>query len=475
MSGPTAGGASGLAVWRTVAGWLTRVPIDDPVDRRNAPMLQIVLLLLGLAPPLLWGYRIALSTIPWRGWETYSLALSLSLSAVSLFSFFLIRRGRFRWALLQFLGAVAVVMMLSYAGNGFDANRYEQPVQMIWLIVAGLMLGPGALWLMYGWITLSFAAGIWRDIAVGAKAAEVPSDFIVDGVVSAVILLLIAVVVDRSARALRESLGEATRRGNELARANRRLQEEIAERERMQNQLIHAQKVEAVGRLASGVAHDFNHLLGLVLGYVERGKRADPDEEMRGILRGVESAARRATAIGQKLVSFSRQEIARPAVFDASEALREMRPMLRQLLRSSVELALDVPDRPLPVHLDRAHFELAVLNIAANADHAMPEGGRFAVSARSLDGTAEIELRDTGCGMSEPVLARVFEPFFTTKPSGQGTGLGLAVVRDVVVGAGGGIEVDSAPGRGSTFRIRLPLARAETAAAEGVRSEAEEA
>lgn len=448
--------------WRGIRGWLSRVPVKDPVDRRNAPMLQLVLLMLGSLPPLAWAYRIFVAPAPWRPGETFSLVLSLLLSALAIFSIVLIRRGRFQWAVRQFMALVAVVMMLSYVGNGFDANRYEQPIQMIWLVISGLMIDRRALWLMYGWTVLSFVIGAWRDAEAKVTAALSAANIVGDVAISAFIFLFIAVVVDRSAAALRESLSEATKRGDQLARANQRLQAEIAERERVQHQLIHSQKVEAVGRLAGGVAHDFNHLLGLVLGYAQRGQRAIDQEEKQKALIGVESAARRATAVSQKLLTFSRQDVAQPEVFDAGAALREMQGPLRQLFDPSVEIVFDLPEQPAPINFDRGQFELMILNIAANANYAMPGGGSFHVAVRELGEPASvtIELRDTGCGMDDETRAHIFEPFFTTKPRGQGTGLGLAVIHDLILNSEGSIEVRSSPGNGAEFAIHLPSAAA---------------
>jgi signal transduction histidine kinase len=458
MSAPTQ--QARFSPWRGISAWLNRVPIADPVDRRNAPMLQIVLLMLGSLPPLAWAYRLS-SGIPWRPGETLSLILSLALSGLAIFSFVLIRRGRLQWAVRQLMVVVALIVMLSYVGNGFDANRFEHPVQVMWLVIAGLMIGRKALWLMYGWTILAFAIGVWRDVQMKVEAASSAADLSVDAAISAIIFLFIAIVIDRSIAALRESLHEATRRSDELAQANLLLHAEITERERLQAQLIHAQKVEAVGRLASGVAHDFNHLLGLMLGYAERGRRTIDTETLRGVIEGMELAAKRARAVSQKLLSFSRHDNADPQTFDVREALQDVQPMLRQLFDPSVKVHLALPDRPLPVHVDRAQFELVILNIAANADQAMPEGGAFNVSVRAADnddGFVAIELRDTGHGMDDTVRAQAFDPFFTTKPHGQGTGLGLAVARDLIVKAGGDIDVVSTPGRGATFRIRLPVA-----------------
>lgn len=444
--------------WNAATAWLGRVPVEDPVDRRNAPMLQVVLLILATHPPLMWAYRLFAVDVPWRAGETLGLVLSLALSALAIFSFVLIRRGRLQWAVRQLMVVVAVLMMLSYLGTGFTVNRFEQPVQVIWLVISGLMIGRRALWLMYGWIVLTFAAGGWAETR--ADASEIAA-VIGDVAISASIFLLIAVAVDRSVAALRESLHAATRRGNELAQANRLLQAEIVERERVQDQLIHAQKMEAVGRLSSGVAHDFNHLLGLIQGYATRGKRAGDDDGMRKALDGVDSAARRAAAVANKLLNFSRQDITAKEVFDACAALRDMQPMLRQLFDPGIRIDFDLPASPCTIHFDRAQFDLMVLNIAANAGDAMADGGRFTVVVReraeASGRVVEIEFGDTGHGMSDDVRARFLEPFFTTKPVGEGTGLGLAVVAGLVEDAGGAIALDSALGEGARLRVRLPV------------------
>lgn len=148
-----------------------------------------------------------------------------------------------------------------------------------------------------------------------------------------------------------------------------------------------------------------------------------------------------------------------PEVFDAAQAVREMQPMLRQLFDADTRVRCEVEaEASLPVYLDRGQFELMLLNIAANARDAMPEGGHFTVTARQASAQElELVLADDGCGMPESVRRHVFEPFYTTKPAGRGTGLGLAVVRDVMVAAGGDLAVESAPGEGTVFRLRLPL------------------
>ncbi|MCD9032038.1 histidine kinase [Luteimonas sp. Y-2-2-4F] len=443
--------------WRAPWRWLAAAPVADPVDRRNAPMMQVVLALLALFPPLLWAYRLLAVPVPLQPGEYAGLASGLLLAALASAGWWLIRRGRFRLPVGLLLGAVAVAVMLSNAGGGMSGGQHELPLLAVWLVMAGLLLGRRALWALYAWMVLAFAVGIRVDIERGHERFT-SADLIVGGIIQSLIFLFVAVVIDRSVAALRESLQLANERGDALAASNRRLQDEARRREALQEQLVHAQKVEAVGRLAAGLAHDFNHLLTLVLGHAQRGRRLADDPRVAGAFDGVESAARRAHAVSRKLLAFSRMEEASMAVFDAGEVLAGMEPMLRQLFGPQVRLEIEAPPDPVPVHFDRAQLELILLNIAANAAQAMPDGGRFSARLSTDDRDAQLSLADTGAGMPPEVLARIFEPFFTTRPAGQGTGLGLAVAHDLVADAGGRIDVDSAPGAGTTLHVRLPLA-----------------
>lgn len=438
---------------RGVLDWFRDVPIADPVDRRNAPMIQVISLLLAMLPPLAWIYRASVD-IPWRPGEIASMVFSLAVSAAAGASFWLIRRGRFGAASYLLLAVFAVTVVPSYLSTGFDAQVYEQPILVIWMAIAGLVIGRRALWVMFACIAVAFCGGMWLEIA---RDGEVYNR-LVDLAARFAMFLMIAVVLDRSSVALRESLREANQRGNALAESNRLLEQEARERERAQEQLIHAQKVEAVGRLASGVAHDFGNLLSLILGYAGRGKRQDDPAALKEALAGVESAARRATLVTHKLLAFARQDETHLQTFDAGESLRELRPMLRQLFDPTVDVRLDVAEGLRPIRFDRTQFELMVLNIAANANHAMPGGGVFEVTAGTGASGVAIGFRDTGTGMTPEVQARAFDPFFTTKPAGEGTGLGLSVARDLIQRAGGRIGVDSVVGAGTVIRIELPVA-----------------
>jgi hypothetical protein len=139
------------------------VPVEDPVDGRNAPMLHVVLFLLGLTPPLMWLYRAFASPLPWRDAETIGVIVSSAVSAVALFGVVLVRRGRFQWAARQLLAVIALSMLVAYAGAGFDAQRHEQPLLVVWIALAGLMIGRRALWSMYACIVAAFLIGYVND------------------------------------------------------------------------------------------------------------------------------------------------------------------------------------------------------------------------------------------------------------------------------------------------------------------------
>ncbi len=228
-------------------------------------------------------------------------------------------------------------------------------------------------------------------------------------------------------------------------------------------ELRRAQRMEAVGRLAAEVAHDINNLLFVVLSYadlavdrVERGGLAAHEaEELR-------AAARRAAGLTRQLLALGRRQTPRPERIDLGELLGGMEVMLRRLLGPHVALSVQQLDGPWPVMADRAHLEQAVMNLATNARDAMNGRGTLAIEVTSveLDAGAHVVLtmRDSGSGMDEITKSRAFDPYFTTKEADTGTGLGLALVRDIVEESGGRVDVESSPGQGASFRVRLPRA-----------------
>ncbi len=449
-------------MWKPLAHWLRSAPIADAVDRRNAPAMQLLLLFYGIALPANWAWHLSSRSIP-PGW-TLVLLLDLATAALALLCVALIRRGRFRGAMRLFLGALLASLALAFHKLGAQAQLIDQTAVILTLVIAGVVLGRRALWSVFALLLGIFAIGFATDAGNAAKGPQWIGSVLRNAPSLVASYLIITAILDRAVTALRESLDEATAREREL-------ELEMARRERAQSQLIHAQKLEASGRLANGIAHDFNNLLGLVRGFAAQrhlaAELADPRERaalLEAALEGAEEAADRGTALTRKLLGFSRNDVLRIETFDAAAALDGLMPMLRQLFPPSVRLQRPAAGAALPVRLDRGEFELMVLNIAANARDAMPEGGRFAVAAWAEDGEVRIALSDSGQGMEAQVRERVFEPFFSTKPAATGTGLGLAVVHDLVKTVGGDIRIDSAPGEGTTVTIHLPQARAASAA-----------
>ncbi|GAB4270924.1 MAG: hypothetical protein Kow0092_25450 [Deferrisomatales bacterium] len=244
------------------------------------------------------------------------------------------------------------------------------------------------------------------------------------------------------------------------------------ERRSLEAQLIHSQKMEALGRLAGGVAHDFNNLLTAISGYAELLLRRLPasDDSRRGA-EEIVRAADRAADLTRQLLAFGRRQMVEPRVVDMNETIRGVVRMVERLLGEDVEVRLDLGAEVGSVRADPGQVEQAVVNLAVNARDAMPEGGVLAVRTRragpdecrrlGLDGEGRgdhvvLEVSDTGVGMEQRVMEHIFEPFFTTKEAGKGTGLGLATVYGVVTQAGGGVSVESRVGEGTTFRLFWP-------------------
>jgi PAS domain S-box-containing protein len=257
---------------------------------------------------------------------------------------------------------------------------------------------------------------------------------------------------------------------------------DVSQRRRLEDQLRQAQKMEAIGRLAGGVAHDFNNLLAAIMGHGELLlRRLEPTQPQHRHAEAIQKAAARGALLTRQLLAFSRKEVLAPTVLDLHLVVAEMEEMLRRLIGEHIELVIVLGDRPDYVRADRGQLEQVIMNLAVNARDAMVEGGvlRVEVAASDLagriaDGAARsgpfvtVAVSDTGCGMDSATAARIFEPFFTTKEQGKGTGLGLSTVYGIVEQSGGFIEVDSAPGRGTTFTVFLPRLeeRARTPGAE---------
>lgn len=230
--------------------------------------------------------------------------------------------------------------------------------------------------------------------------------------------------------------------------------------------LLHARKLDAVGQMASGIAHDVNNLLAVIMGTIEplRDRLADPalrEDYLDPALHAVEQGK----TLTRQLLAFARRQPLRPEPVDAETCVGGVVRMLRRTLPPDIALDTDIRGAPPPVYLDRGQFEVALLNLGLNARDAMPEGGRIGIglahpSPSGGDGFVRLTVTDTGTGIAQEHLGQIFEPFFTTKPGGQGTGLGLSMVWGFVRQSAGSIAVDSVPGVGTQFILDLPVAAA---------------
>ncbi|MFA5140816.1 MAG: response regulator [Elusimicrobiota bacterium] len=247
---------------------------------------------------------------------------------------------------------------------------------------------------------------------------------------------------------------------------------DITERKRMEAELLQAQKMESVGRLAGGLAHDFNNLLTAIqvsADFVMKGlPEDDPNLEY---LKEILAAGDRAASLTRQLLAFSRKQLLRPMPLDLNEIVTSTAAMLKRLLGEDVKLETRLAREACAVKVDVGQIDNVLMNLAVNARDAMPKGGSLTISTEVAvmpdaffkdkpvlkpGPLVVLSVSDTGCGMTDEVRAHAFEPFFTTKETGKGTGLGLATVYGAIRQSGGAIELDSAPGRGTTFRMYFP-------------------
>lgn len=248
------------------------------------------------------------------------------------------------------------------------------------------------------------------------------------------------------------------------------------EREKMQEQLIQSQKMELMGRLAGGVAHDFNNIMTIITSLNNLAKReAQAAPVLRDYLDQIQAASERAMNLTRQLLIFSRNQPTKTAVLDINRTVDEMLRLLRHILGENITVKSDLAPDLFPVQADKSNIEQLVMNLVVNSKEAMPRGGEIAITTENVavhgKGTSPvpefnpgnyvcIKVRDSGVGMEEKMLKQVFEPFFSTKETGKGIGLGLTVVHDIVKEYKGGISVSSRPGEGTCFNVYLPASSA---------------
>jgi PAS domain S-box-containing protein len=244
---------------------------------------------------------------------------------------------------------------------------------------------------------------------------------------------------------------------------------DITERKQMEQSLLHASKLEAVGRLTGGIAHDFNNMLSVVIGNLDLlQKSVEGNDKAKRRARMALEGAQRCADLTHRLLAFSRRQPLQAATLDVKALMPGLLELMRRTLGERIRIVLDADAPVWPIRADQAQFEAALLNLAVNARDAMPDGGALTIRIDNVsiqDGAnlaagdyVEITVSDTGVGMPSHIVDRVFEPFFTTKESGKGTGLGLSMVYGFVQQSSGHVEIDSVPKQGTTIRIFLPRA-----------------
>ncbi|HEX4507047.1 MAG TPA: ATP-binding protein, partial [Alphaproteobacteria bacterium] len=267
---------------------------------------------------------------------------------------------------------------------------------------------------------------------------------------------------------LEERVAERTR---DLEEANARLSSEIDERRRAEDQLARVQRMEAVGQLSGGIAHDFNNLLQAVIGNIDLAKVRSTDPKAVKFLDQALAASERGAKLTSQLLAFSRRQRLERAAVDINALVRGLAEMLRSTLGGAVAIEVRLAEDLWKGFADATQLELIVLNLAINARDAMPDTGALTIATGNVTlGTparaeepppgdyVELSVTDTGTGIPPEVLARVFEPFFTTKEVGKGSGMGLSQVLGLTQQLGGGVRIESEPGKGTTVSVYLPRA-----------------
>ncbi|MBZ0236899.1 MAG: hypothetical protein K8M05_31510 [Deltaproteobacteria bacterium] len=391
---------------------------------------------------------IALHPAPSGGHLAYALMLGVHVVALAL-----LRRGVVRGAVIFFAVAylAVVVIVVVRTGGRIAPIGFVLPPLVIFVgLTSG---GRGAL------ATAFASAALVLGLVALERSGRLPAPVIEltqvrIWLVAAVSLVITGVMLHAALRIIRESRARAAA--------------EEAARRALEEKLMQSRRLETVGRLAAGVAHDFNNVLTVVFAEVSRLTRMG-DDKIKASAGNIKEAAEHAAALTRQLMSFGRQQVRRPELLDLAQVTTQLERLLGKFVGDRIQFAIEPGDGVPPVRADRTEVEQVLLNLVTNARDAMPDGG--ALTVRTGVATAEMRARcpgidgepavylsvsDTGTGIAPEVRSRLFEPFFTTKEIGKGTGLGLATVQAIAGSAGGAVLVDSEPGKGSTFTVVLP-------------------
>jgi len=406
-------------------------------------------------------------------------------AAVCAIIWWCIRSGRLRETQAH---PVATAMILLLASNILLAMwLHRMPLNAVFICI--LLVGAGAGMTLVGWgvavsaILLVVTTPVLLVVTDGATAGRYLAMITATSAIAIALIVLRArnlrelaqfTALDRRQRqALDDALADldakVAQRTAELQTANALLQTQMEERARAERearelaeQLLHAQRLESLGRLAGGIAHDFNNLLTVIDGNLHLTLEDLPDGANREPLEDAIGASERATLLTKQLLAFGRKQVIERVSFDAGKRVEDVSRMLQRVLGERIELHITALERDLWVNADPNQLEQVLMNLTANARDAMPDGGTCTIAVgRVLHAgvpSIRMRVRDSGIGMDESIKRRVFEPFFTTKKSGEGTGLGLATAYGVIQQHGGSITIESSPGEGTVVDVILPAA-----------------
>jgi signal transduction histidine kinase len=390
------------------------------------------------------------------------------------------------WARRLVWGSLFTGLLWGLGGALFYDPGAFVPQLLLSFAVGGMVAGASGTFALHLPTFLAFAASAILPVAA-RMVAEGDVPHIAMGGLAIVYGMAMWLITAHSNRALTESyclrfenhelLEQLTAAQVSLEETNQTLEHRVAERgaalERQSEALRDAQRMESVGLLAGGVAHDFNNLLTVVLGSVELLLADTRNPLDRSRLAEIKSAANRGATLVSQLLAFSRRQVMVRRVLDLNAVVSDVHPLLTHLIGEHVELVVSLARTPLHVEADPTQLQQTIINLATNARDAMPDGGTLTIATEFIDGVptgttfsarryVTLSVRDTGVGMDAVTKRLAFDPFFTTKDVGRGTGLGLASVYGIVEQSGGHVHVDSAPGRGSCFRVFLPWVAVET-------------
>ena len=322
------------------------------------------------------------------------------------------------------------------------------------------------------------------DLMLGEENGFAVMDYIVDHRFDPFVVIMTGrASADSAIKALRKGAYDYLKKPFEpdelLTTVKNALSQKKLERENYQlnAQLQQAQKLEAIGTLTGGIAHDFNNILGIILGYTEIAERQIAHSNTaQKALEQVKAASLRARDIVSQLLTFTRKERHKPEVLDIRPIIKEALKILRSTIPTSIEFQFQIPTEPATVKVEETHVHQLLINLCTNASHAMANGGRLVVELENVSlgksdlsfddklhpgDFVKLSVRDTGHGIPAEDIQRIFDPYFTTKEIGKGSGLGLSVILGIVKSYGGGVKVTSAPGKGTSFEIYLPVTEKE--------------